>query len=144
MIYQTSMFEVTCFFHDFWSSYGNCQCEEYHAHQLIKLISPSLKKSTLITIELLLDLERLSYYEHIIHSHLNTCFFVRHDTWDNIRPRQGRVKGNWVICPCLPLPYTYLTMMAPPYLYFHLVGLHLPLHFTPLTSNSHFNGYNTL
>ena len=59
------------------------------------------------------------------------------------RPRQGRVKGNRVICPCLPLPSTYLTMMALAYLYFHLVGLHLPLHFTPLTGNSHFNGYNT-
>jgi hypothetical protein len=60
------------------------------------------------------------------------------------RPWQGRVKSNRVICPCLPLPYTYLTLMAPVYLYFHLVGPHLPLPFTPLTSTSHFNGYNTL
>jgi hypothetical protein len=58
------------------------------------------------------------------------------------RPRQGRVKGNQVICPCLPLPYTYLIMMALTYLYFHLAGPHPPLHFTPLTGNSHFNGYN--
>ena len=58
------------------------------------------------------------------------------------RPWQGRVKGNRVICPRLPLPY--LTMMAPPFLYFHLAGPHLPLPFTPLKGNSHFDGYNTL
>jgi hypothetical protein len=56
------------------------------------------------------------------------------------RPRQGRVKGNRVSSR-LPLPYTYLTMI---YLYFHLDGPHLPLLFTHLTGNSHFNGYNTL
>ena len=60
------------------------------------------------------------------------------------RPWQGRVHSNRVICPCLPLSYTYLTLMALVYLYFHLVGLHLLLPFTLLMSNSHFDGYNTL
>ena len=61
-----------------------------------------------------------------------------------VRPWQGRVKGNMVICLCLFLSYTYTIMMAHVYLYFHFVGPHLPLPFTPLTGNSHFNWYNTL
>ena len=64
--------------------------------------------------------------------------------WLSFRPRQGRVKGNGVIFPCLPLPYTYLTVMAPVYLYFNLVGPHRPSPFAPLMGNSHFNRYNTL